>query len=706
LPEVVAIAIIEYQNKIVTDEINTNKNLAIPQQKHYYLYMKNYLLLLIVCFSATSYTQDLANKVPENAPFALCFNGKNLNDKVALQTIQDYPWMQTLLEKEMKFLPKDLSQTGIDLTSKQYQYYINKDSVMSYVILIPLHNATLFEKLIQGKYGDSIKIKKQETYNSVATSKTHHLAWNDKFAVLVNATYKKPNKYNDNEPYSDLASIDTAAVFVDTAAVAYDIAADPAEELKTALTSGENNRVKKGKIKKGKKNKKIAEQPKIVEPSAAEIYAAQEKAVAELEETNRKLEELKSKKTDSIESVKINAAVTLIFKETFETEKETTLINSVIFKNNNPKSDFFAFADLDALTSQFYSSFAGGNAALMSIYKNGILDSNYHINGYFEKDRIRLNQVMTPKNEEIKKSYQAMFDSKIDKNLLNYVGNNVLGYYSIAMDTQAIMNYEYKILKNTLNSVYQSYTKEASGNQVDVMIDAIALLLDEKAISDLLPGNAIFVLHDLKKVKRDFVTIEYDENYEQIETKGIKEEIQPDFTFLLNTKNESFVKKLLQLPLNKSKFTATDYQLTNGYYTIRFEKDNLLENLYIGLKSGVVMVTTSTENIENLMQQKIMPLQADFKKSISKNNSSAWLDFQKIITASKTEFNKDTKSNYFDIALKNAGEITMESKFKNGAIVTESCYSIKGEHANSLQYFFDVVNELYAESKKETIVTE
>ena len=245
-----------------------------------------------------------------------------------------------------------------------------------------------------------------------------------------------------------------------------------------------------------------------------------------------------------------------------------------------------------------------------------------------------------------------------------------------------------------------------SGDIGSKTIISSALLLDEKAISDLIPGNALFVLHDLKKVKREYVSIEYNENYEQLEVKGTKEEIQPDFTFLLNTKNESFVNKLLQLPLNKSKYTATDYQLTNGYYTIHFEKDNILENLYIGQKNGVIMVTTSNENIENLIQQRVMPLQANFKKSISKNNSAAWVDLQKIIAASKTELNSDSKSNYYDIALKNAGEITMESKFKNGAIVSESSYTIKGEHTNSLQYFFDVLNELYAESKKETIVTE
>lgn len=672
--------------------------------------MKNLILFLAICFSITIYSQDLASKVPNNAPFALCFNGKNLNEKVAIKTIQEYPWMQELLEKQLKFLPKDFSQTGIDLTNKHYQYYISKDTVMNYVVLIPLNNASLFEKMVQTKYGDSLKVKKQGSYNSVTTSKTHHLAWNDKFAVLVNASYSKPNKYNyTEEPYGDLASMDTTGVLVDTLAVTYDtdVPAYVPEEIKPTPDPDKKEKATKGKSKKkGNKTKKTVEEPKIVEPTEDEIYAAQEKANAELEETNRKLLELELRKTDSIESLKIRPVVESIFKEAFDSKTETIAGSSVIFKNNNSKSDFYIFADLDALTHQLYSSLSGVNSALAGIYKNGLLDSNYHINGYFEKDRIRLNQVITPKNEETKKSYQEICDSKIDKNLMNYIGNNVLGYYSISMDTQAVMNYEYKILKNTLNSVYQSYTKEASGNEADVLIDAVALFLDEKAIADLIPGNAIFVLHDLKKVQRDFVSIDYDENYQQIETKGIKDEIQPDFTFLMNTRNESFVNKLLQLPLNKSKFTATDYQLTNGYYTIHFEKDNLFENLYLGLKNGVVMLTTSKVNIENLIQQTAMPLHADFKKSISKNNAAAWFDIQKIITASKTELDKDAKSNYYDIVLKNAGEITVESKFKNGAIVSDASYTIKGEHANSLQYFFDVINEVYAESKKEIIITE
>lgn len=664
--------------------------------------MKNYFLFLVICFSATFYAQDLADKVPQNTPFALCINSKNLNEKVAIKTIQQYPWMQDLLEKELKFLPKDLTQTGIDFNNNHYQYYTNRDTVMNYVVLIPLTNAIQFEQIIQNKYGDSIKVKKQTAFTSISISKSHHLAWNDKFAVFIDATYVKPYKDPYSEPYSDLELMDSTQVVVDSVAPYYE---EPLPEYIPEEKKPTPEPVK-SKKSKNKKSKKKVKEPVVAEPTEEEILAKIEKENAEWDEKERKLKELEDKENDSIAKLKIDPVVNLIFEETFDSTKQNAVAKSGVFKNNDSKSDFFAFADLDLLTSSLISTFPVTNAAFMEIYKNGILNSTYHINAYFEKDKIRLQQVITPKSEQTQKDYQGMFDSKIDKNLLNYVGNNILGYYSISMDTEAIINYEYNVMKNTLNSVYKSFSKEAKANEADVLIDALAIFIDEKAIADLVPGNAIFVLHDLKKVQREYITYEYDENYEQIETKNTKDEIQPDFTVLMNTRNETFVNKLLKLPLDKNKITRTDYQLTSGYYTIHFEKDNILEDLYIGLKNGVLMITTSKENIQNIIQQQAMPIAANFKKSISKNNSSAWFDIQEIISASKPELDKETKSNYWDIMLKNAGELIFESKFKDGAITSEAAYTIKGEHTNSLQYFFDVLNEVYAEKQKEIIVTE
>jgi hypothetical protein len=44
-----------------------------------------------------------------------------------------------------------------------------------------------------------------------------------------------------------------------------------------------------------------------------------------LEETNRKLLEIENRQTDSIERLKINPVVDLIFKEAFESDRERQL---------------------------------------------------------------------------------------------------------------------------------------------------------------------------------------------------------------------------------------------------------------------------------------------------------------------------------------------------------------------------------------------
>ncbi len=677
--------------------------------------MKIYLLLFVLCLTGSIYSQDLITKVPEKSPFVMCFNGKNLNDKVTIKTIQEYPWMQTFLEKEFKNFSKDLSQTGIDFLNNQYQYYINKDSVKSYVVLLPLANREQFEKFVQSKNGDSIRITQKTKYSSISTSKTSHIAWNDKFAILVNGTYTMPYKY-DNYEQTEIA-VDTVAV---TAAPAYDyqiatdsvaVAVAPAYDYETIVSdepvatppTKKATKYSKGKKKhsKGKKKKKRKNTPTIaaaVEPTEEEIYATEMEA-------STKLEDQKIKKTDSIEQRKIQSTIDLLFEETFNFDNTTAQKNNEITKKIDPKSDAFVWINLSNLTEELYKGYNFGGS-LSGLSTSGMLDSDFYMNGYFEKDKIRLSQVMAPKNEETKKLIGDMFETKINKNLLNYVGEDVLAYYSIAMNTEAIMKYQYSVLRSTLTNMYKVYTKEDKADNIDVVVDALEIFLDEKAISEILPGDGIFVLHDLKSVQKEYTTYEYNDEYEKIEKKGIKEEITPDFSFVCSSKNETFVNKLLQLPLHKKMLDKFDYKKKEGYYQLHFEKNNVLEDLYFGIKNGVIMITTSKQNIDNLIQNKKTNLKENIKKAISKNASAVWFDVPKILAKTKKAYNNESQNNYYAIALKNAGEIAMESKFKKDALITESTYTINGEHENSLQYLFNVINELYLESKKEKPTTQ
>ena len=84
---------------------------------------------------------------------------------------------------------------------------------------------------------------------------------------------------------------------------------------------------------------------------------------------------------------------------------------------------------------------------------------------------------------------------------------------------------------------------------VDLYIDLLEIMIDEKGIADLTPGNYLFVLHNMKTKMGDYTDYTYDEEYNKSEVKKTKKELSPDFTFAFETRNEKFMQKLAALPV-------------------------------------------------------------------------------------------------------------------------------------------------------------
>ena len=75
---------------------------------------------------------------------------------------------------------------------------------------------------------------------------------------------------------------------------------------------------------------------------------------------------------------------------------------------------------------------------------------------------------------------------------------------------------------------------------VDIYIDLLEILLDEKGIADLLPGNYMFVMHDMKPRIVNYTDYEYDDEFNRKEVKKTKKELSPLFTFAFETHQEDF----------------------------------------------------------------------------------------------------------------------------------------------------------------------
>ncbi len=118
-------------------------------------------------------------------------------------------------------------------------------------------------------------------------------------------------------------------------------------------------------------------------------------------------------------------------------------------------------------------------------------------------------------------------------------------------------------------------------------MDLLEIMIDEKAIAELMPGNMMMVLHDMKTKTVTYTDYTYDDNFKSTEIKKTREELSPNFTFVMETKKEAFLKKLARLPLKYVKKKKIKYKDKGGYYELSFdpEKDPI-SSLYFMVKNG------------------------------------------------------------------------------------------------------------------------
>jgi hypothetical protein len=69
-----------------------------------------------------------------------------------------------------------------------------------------------------------------------------------------------------------------------------------------------------------------------------------------------------------------------------------------------------------------------------------------------------------------------------------------------------------------------------------------------------------------------------------------------------------------------------------------------------------------------------------------------------------TEFSTDVNKKISDYVMKNIGDIKMESSLKDGMIQGTTIMNINGNHSNSLEFFFnlmDSINSIIEKDKQE-----
>ncbi len=372
------------------------------------------------------------------------------------------------------------------------------------------------------------------------------------------------------------------------------------------------------------------------------------------------------------------------------------------FQERNPEADFYVYLNYDGYQNMIFSLLGKGTSNW------NMKGSQYDVacNAFFEEKQLKVVTEVIP-NDEISKNFlKKIYGSKIQSSLLNYVGTEPIAYTSFSSDTKAALDQYYDVLKSYVGNMAKIQRDDViTQEHINLLIDGIALLIDEEAIAELFTGDGIFILDDLTEREVEYTSYRYDEEYNRVEEIKTKNEIVPEFTFLFSTENEKFMERLLKIPNIKSKGRLPyTYNMTGKIHHIKF-KEEYIEELYTAVNNGMVMITTSGDKIRAFDQNHKMAINKSDKKIIKKNSMAAKFDMKRLLNAVEGEFKTSKDKKLWKGLVDNVGEYTITGKIEGDRLVSEALFGIEGEHKNSLLYLFDMIDYIYQNEKREHVQT-
>lgn len=665
---------------------------------------KTQILLLLFAFSFVFSQQKM--KLPKDVLFYMEINGKQLNQKINWQKLNPFLLEVAKEDKEKQASWNDYSKTGIKYDATQYHYANFNDSVKTYTAHFLLDNKEKFQEFINSSKKKGLEISKRKNYSYVNLDDEMFVAWNDKQAVLKLISYEKPYKIDWNDEAmidSAAATIDSAAIVMDSAAVAVDSAYvekafDYKEEIKYLKDDiqylKEDIKEYQAEIAKKQKDIKYLEKhhkyPEEEKDSSDKNYSEKESEYTlphMEEEMDEETEEdsIYLKQMDSLKIEKFKITKKLAEKD-FDDYFNSTLeldVSKDILSFRDGTSDVFVYTDYGRIVNN------GAYGKIMSHYPFGNLmgkayNSNSSYNLYFDNDKVRLVNSYQHKNEAVQKSINSVYRGKKNKKLTALINDKSIGYYAINVDGNKYFDLMYSLLKDSGEGDYQK--------EMELVMETMKIVLDEKAITKIAPGNGIFVLNELKSKTVEYTDYEYDNDYNEKEVKKTKEIAVPNFTFAFATENEGYWNRIFNL-LTTNKVTAKKFSKNGDFYAFSEGKnDGYFDKLFFTVKDGIVYVTTSTENISAKNQSEISEKWA---KDSAKYPLSGRFDIQKLMIGLEKEFKTPSERKTLDLLKKNLGEVYFKTEAKGEKIETEINYNIKNASENSLMYFFDVIDEVY-----------
>ncbi|WP_103864378.1 hypothetical protein [Aquimarina sp. I32.4] len=365
------------------------------------------------------------------------------------------------------------------------------------------------------------------------------------------------------------------------------------------------------------------------------------------------------------------------------TNKQSILANREYVKTIDKKaeasiwvSDFMKiYSDvMKGKMSRYYSSFL---YAGMDQAKYERQQFSGHV--YAEKDELKM-KATYHLDKKMASRMKKVYGNSLNKKFLKYINEDeILGYASYVIDTKGFLTEYPKMMKNNLGGLFET--------EADIITELLSIVLDEKAISKVIKGDALFVMYDLSDKEVTYKTYKYDDDFKQKEVEKTRTETIPDFLLLLSSSDTDILKKLLKLGEEKGVSSYKD-----GVYTLKHRE--LPTELYVSIDQGVIAVGTTLERIKGL-DTSTKNVSQKHRKILRKNSGSIYINTKEVLEIAKKFERSKRKKRTLDYIINDIEDIQLTNgKVRNNKMTAELKMKLPEGHKNGLKYLMTLIENL------------
>src|SRR5690606_5764916 len=111
-------------------------------------------------------------------------------------------------------------------------------------------------------------------------------------------------------------------------------------------------------------------------------------------------------------------------------------------------------------------------------------------------------------DKEMERMIKPIYKNKMNRKFARYIPEKHIGYMSLNFNSEAYL----KNFPLMMEQLYGSTMYFSFGEVAGIVATALEIALDEKAIANVMGGDHVLFINEMKKVEKEYIDYQYDEN--------------------------------------------------------------------------------------------------------------------------------------------------------------------------------------------------